>query len=359
MPKTRWRLKTTIASFFDRIYMISSESTQVVYRARDGQSDRFNCLGISSNTLSKTYYVALASILAVSACMELGLLPSSPAVMIGLLAMTPIIAYAIGRLDQCVEPLPEQSRALIGSNVQNSLAQASERATDDVLAAEGRVSKLRQEGQSEEAQALWEQSQVADQRARELNNRSSHLTRYDLLEMRRIFQPPVNEYHTEPDGTRYYEPDSSKINAFIAGQLTCGGYAGYEMASKEKAMNPNTREESLCDCFYFKKQADQVLHEQGIFSFMDLLSEKVHKLCPFLWSSNVSCMQQRIRMQGEIANDKFLPMLRQNLAQWKYSDYLICTRPIDLQQLGGTCKFRPTDLLRAQAIILFYQKVKE
>ncbi|MCE5318472.1 MAG: hypothetical protein LLG04_14065, partial [Parachlamydia sp.] len=90
---------------------------------------------------------------------------------------------------------------------------------------------------------------------------------------------------------------------------------------------------------------------------VDVLSDWIHGKFP-LWRSDASKIRERIKLQEDIVNNEFLPMLEKNFSRWKYSGYLMCARSVDLKRLGGTFKFRPEDLQRVHAIILFYEKLK-
>ena len=204
--------------------------------------------------LSKICCIALAAILTFSACVGLGWISASPLLVTGLLLVTPALAYAGRKLDQSIVSIDDQG----------VLLPQIDGLTQVVRKLEERSLELRESGDSDGAMAVWEQSLAIDQQAREFNSKSTSFTRYDLLSMKRIFEPPINEYHIDKDRTRYYAPDHSEILKFIESYRVAGGYVGYGMNPRNKAMDPVTGKLRLCDFIYLTKDADQITFEKEV-----------------------------------------------------------------------------------------------
>ncbi len=262
------------------------------------------------------------------------------------------------------DPLSEMS-SIVSVADQRVLLSRIDDATKSICKLEERSLELRKSGDSNGAMAAWEQSLALDRQVRELNGKSSSFTRYDLISMRRIFEPPINEYHIDKDGTHYYAPDYSEILRFLESYRVPGGYVGYGMNPRNKAVDPATGKLRLCDFIYMTKGEDQISFEKEEFNPLGDLSDALSqflakvKLDKIFWKSGYSKIKERIEAQAKIAKYKFLPFLKANIARWRYDGYLLCLTPKDFENLGGTLEFSSDQLYKTHAVTLFYKEAPE
>jgi hypothetical protein len=180
--------------------------------------------------------------------------------------------------------------------------------------------------------------QKAQQQVREMNARSSILTRQDLQDVGDFFQSPKESVYFDPHTQEtYIQPDHSTLLAFGSTYCARGGYLGIGLSRCQ------TYAGKLCDVLYLKKKQDQVDYEYPRGWLFQMTPHDV-------WERYYAPVSERVSVQRGF-HSRIFEVLKEKIVEWKYADFAICEYP-GLIRNGLSEKHAKEN----HAIFFYYQK---
>lgn len=194
-------------------------------------------------------------------------------------------------------------------------------------------------------ESLSHKYSLALQRVQEMNMASAVVTRYDVQSVASFFTPPDERVYIDPvTGTRYVNPDHSKLLAFAGQFFMEGGYSGIGL------LRHQSKDGAVYDFLYLKKQSDQICYEKYARYYEKYVGCIECSCLDPLLSWKFQDVIRRMEIQKQLVK-KAYDVLNIEAKNWRYQSYKICGYEelveFDVEEAAA---------MNTHAIIFYYEK---